>query len=61
MNVEVESADNENLENGSWKLKNTGKINQIRENHRPMKINKQLMMLKKEKRKTLTNCCELLR
>ena len=66
MKVEVESADNvENLENRSWELKtyehwgnqpNPGK-------HRPMKINKQprMLMLKKEKRKTLMNCCELLR
>ena len=39
---------------------NTGKINQIRENHRPMKINKQLrmLMLKKEEKK---NVDELLR
>ena len=48
----------------SWKLKNTGKINQIRENHRPMKINKQLRMLmlkreEKEKRwRTVANCCD---
>ena len=52
----------ENMENGSWELKliNTGKINQIRENHRPMKINKQLrmLMLKKEEKK---NVDELLR
>ena len=52
----------ENLENGSWELKlmNTGKINQVRENHRPMKINKQLrmLMLKKEEKK---NVDELLR
>jgi len=41
MNVEVVV---ENLQNGSWELKlmNTGKINQIRENHRPMKTNEQL-------------------
>ena len=39
---------------------NTGKINQIQENHRPMKINKQLrmLMLKKEEKK---NVDELLR
>ena len=56
----------EGLENGSWELKtyvNTGKINQIREYLWLMKINKQLrmLMLKKEKIKTLTNGCELLR
>ena len=50
----------ENMENGSWELKTY----EHWENHRPMKINKQLrmLMLKKEEKKnvdkTVANCCD---